>query len=70
MVPIRLSLAPLALLYLVFTVGCGDNRVGAAQKKTDTASPSANSTDNQATAASISPAPTPIALTTLDPELL
>ena len=70
MIPIRLSLAPLALLSLVFMVGCGDNDIGAAQKKTDTASSSANSTDKPVPVASTSPTPTAIALTTLDPELL
>lgn len=68
MIPIRLSLAPLALLSLVFMVGCGDNGVGGAQKKTDTASSSANSTELPAPVTS--PTPTPIALTTLDHELL
>jgi hypothetical protein len=51
-------------------VGCGDNGVGAAQKKTDAASPSANSTDTPVPVASTSPTPTAIALTTLDPERL
>ena len=70
MILIRLSRAPLALLSLVFMVGCGDNGVGAAQKKTDAASSSANSTDKPVPVASTSPTPTPIELTTLDPELL
>ena len=70
MILIRLSLVPLALLSLFVIVGCGDNGVGAAQKKTDTASPSANSTDKPVPVASTSPTPTPVALTTLDPERL
>ena len=70
MILIRLSRAPLALLSLVFMVGCGDNGVGAAQTKTDAASSSANSTDKPVPVASTSPTPTPIELTTLDPELL
>lgn len=72
MMPTRLSVAPLALLSLIFMVGCGDSGVGAAQKKTDMASPSSNSTDMPAAVASTSPTPTPtpIALTTLDPERL
>lgn len=51
-------------------VGCDDSGVGAAQKKTDTASLPDKSIDSQAPAPSISPAPTAIALTTLDPNLL
>lgn len=70
MIPIRLSFAPLGLLSLVVMVGCSDIGVGGAQKKTDTASPSANSTDKPVPVASTSPTLTPIALTTLDPELL
>ena len=70
MIPIRISLAPLALLSLFVMVGCGDSGVGAAQKKTNTASLPEKSTDSQAPAPSISPAPTPIALTTLDTKLL
>lgn len=70
MIPIRLSLAPLALFSLFVMAGCQDNDVGAAQKKTDTASVPANSTDMPTPEASTSPTPTPIALTTLDPELI
>lgn len=50
--------------------GCGDNGVGAPQKKADTASMPDKATDIPAPEASKSPAPIQIALTTLDPELL
>lgn len=70
MIAIRISVVPLALLSLFILAGCGDNGIGVAQKKTDTASLPDKPTDNQAPAASISPAPTSIALTTLNPELL
>lgn len=70
MIPIRISAVPLALLSLVILVSCGDNDVGAPQKKTDIASLPDKATDMPAPEASKSPAPTPIALTTPDPELL
>ena len=70
MIPLRISVVPLALLSLLLTVGCEDNGVGATQKKTDTASLPEKSTDSKVPAPSISPASTPTALTTLDPELL
>ena len=70
MTPNRISLATLVLLPLFLTSGCGESGVGAALKKTDTASLPDKSTDIPAPAPSKSPPPTPIALTTLDPELL
>lgn len=66
---IRISLVPLALLSFFVMVGCDDNGGGAAQEKTDTASLPNKSTEIPVPAPSISPAPTQIALTTLDPEL-
>lgn len=70
MIPIRISVVPLALFSIFVMARCEDNGVGAAQKKSDTASLPDKSADIQAPVASISPAPTPIALTTLDPNLL
>ncbi len=70
MIPIRMSVAPLALLSLVVMAGCGDNNDRAGQKKTDTAFLPDKSTDIPVPAPSISPSPSQIGLTTLDPELL
>lgn len=70
MIPIRISRAPLALLSLFVMVGCGDSGSGAAQKKTETAALPNKSTEIPVPAPSISPAPTQIGLTTLNPELL
>ena len=60
----------LALLPLFVMAGCGDGGAGVAQQKTDTASLPDKSPDIPLPAVSIAPAPTPIALTTLDPNLL
>jgi len=51
-------------------VGCGDSGAGAAQKKTDTASLPIKSTEITVPAPGISPAPTEIGLTKLNPKLL
>jgi len=70
MLPIRISPALLALLSLFVMVGCGDSGAGAAQKKTDTASLPIKSTEITVPAPGISPAPTEIGLTKLNPKRL
>ena len=49
MIPIRISVVQFALLSLFVMVGCGDNGVGAPQKKMDTASLPEKATDTPGT---------------------
>lgn len=70
MITIRQPLVTLALLSLFVVAGCGDGSVGVAQKKTDAAALSDNSTNIPVPAVGISPAPTPLAQLKLDPKLL